>query len=511
MPAASPAVAPKLRAELWAIARFAGPLSLANLLDRATVWITWALIGQHGGAADLGPAALASTVNNVLGISVCIGLSLAASTLASQASGAGDWLALDRVLQRAVPISIVFSLPVALLLLGLGPLLLALGRPADFCSRAASFALTILPVTAATGVQRAMQAWLSALQITMPLLLINLTMLPLHAALTWALVNRTSLGFVGAGIATSAHAVVRCGATYAYIARSRRTAHAWRGFRLAEMARGWGEYLKLAIPGVLMLSEYWVGEGLTFAASMLPSPQVALSALAVTQLANVTSYQLPAALRMAVSSRVGRALGSGSPAAAVVTLRAGMVAALGYVVLPSAALLGLTDQWSDMFTADAEVRHLLLRMVGWLVAYISFAALLAIGAGALTGSGRQRIGGALSLLSCAGVGLPAALALCFGARRGVVGIIEGHTIGKITMTAATFAAVARTRWAAEAERAADRVRALGAKADEATDAPLRVADSAADAKRAADEGGGSEMAPSSTRRVAFDDRANRFY
>lgn len=244
------------------------PLALANLLDRSSLWVTSAFIGQHGGAAELGPASLASTVNNVLGTSVNIGLSLAVQTLASQAAGAGDAAALRRSLQRAYPISLLFSLPVMLLLLCLGPLLRLLGRPPEFADAAAAYGLCILPVATLVGAQRAMAVWLAALQITRPVLLINLVLVPLHVLLTCAepalftrtapspppppppppppaplsryvLVELSPLGYLGAGVAMSVGSALRAGATYAYIRASPRCAHAWDGFRPREAFSGW--------------------------------------------------------------------------------------------------------------------------------------------------------------------------------------------------------------------------------------------------------------------------------
>ena len=98
--------------ECNSLLKMAVPLAVANLMDRSALWVTWAFIGQHGGAAQLGPASLASTVNNVLGTSVNIGLSLAVQTLASQAAGAGDWKALSNSLQRQRSVLLALHLAV---------------------------------------------------------------------------------------------------------------------------------------------------------------------------------------------------------------------------------------------------------------------------------------------------------------------------------------------------------------------------------------------------------------
>lgn len=245
------------RAELWACVRVGGPLALANLLERLSLWFQFSLVGHHGGAAELGPASLASSVTNVFGTSVNIGLALAVQTLASQAAGVGDAMALNRVLQRALPVSVVFSIPVVTLLLCLGPLLRALGRPEAFASAAHQFALTILPVGALTGAQRSMTAWLAALQITRPTLVINLVLVPLHAVACWLLVYHTPLGYLGAGWATTGQMVLRCALMYTYISTSPKCRHAWGGFAPREAFSGWRSYLAIALPGVLFLAEFW--------------------------------------------------------------------------------------------------------------------------------------------------------------------------------------------------------------------------------------------------------------
>ena len=180
--------------EVKACLRVGLPLAVANLLERLSLWVTLSLIGHHGGADELGPASLASSVNNVLGTSVNIGLALAVQTLASQAAGVGDAQALNRVLQRAVPVSMVFSLPVMILLLALGPILRALHRPDEVAASASAYALTILPVAALTGVQRCLMAWLAALQITRPVLVINIALVPVHAVAALILVFKVCVG-----------------------------------------------------------------------------------------------------------------------------------------------------------------------------------------------------------------------------------------------------------------------------------------------------------------------------
>ena len=91
-----------------------------------------------------------------------------------------------------------------------------------------------------------MQSWLAAQKITKPLLVINAALVPLHCTLAYLLVFQTSLGYLGAGVATTVQTLLRCTLTYAFIRRSPRCAHAWRGFELKAAFSGWRGHLRLA-------------------------------------------------------------------------------------------------------------------------------------------------------------------------------------------------------------------------------------------------------------------------
>ena len=298
------ATAPSVSAECVASLRLAVPTAVANLAERGAFWVTWSLVG-HLGSEFLGPVSLASSVVNAFGISITIGLSIAVSTLASQAAGAESPAALGLVLQRALPVNVVFCLPVVLLLLALEPLLLACGLDADFSRHAGLYGVTMVPAAVLTGALRVLQTWLSAQSITQPQLVVACAMLPIHGVLCWALTYRTPLGYIGAGIAQSIAMALRFIALYAYIRLQPRFREIYPGFRPAEAFTGWRSYLALALPGVALLSEYWVGELLMLSAAMLPHAAATLSALAIYQLGNTTCYQPASGLRVACNARVG--------------------------------------------------------------------------------------------------------------------------------------------------------------------------------------------------------------
>ena len=451
--------------QLW----LAAPITLSNLLERTQYWVTLTLVGALG-PDILGPVALASSVNNVVGTSVAIGLSMATATLSSQAAGARDAKALSLVLQRAMPINLVFSIPCMLLLLTLRPILVGgLGMDEDFGARAGVYGLTVLPVAALTGILRCQQVWLVSQGRPRPAMFVQLSMMPVHALLSYVLVRHSALGYAGAGVAMSLSMLARVSALHAYIANSVHTRAHWGGFSRSALS-GWGSYLALALPGVAMLSEYWIGEIIMLAAARLPSPQVALSALSLYMLVNTTCYQPPNGIRMAINARVGNFLGGGQPLRARSTFRVGVLLVAAWLPVPAALLLSLAARWGFFFTTDMHVVGVLAAATPILACYISFDALLAVANGTLAGCGLQKIGGRLALVCYVGVSLPTALALAFGAggdarstdaKSGVLALASGHALGKALHAISSLAVVAfSVKWEVESERAVARVNRL---------------------------------------------------
>ena len=83
--------------------RLGVPVMASGIIDRAYVWVTFSVLG-HLGSDFLGPCSLISSVRNLVGRGLTKGLSLALSTLASQAYGAGDRVGANEWVGRHVTV-----------------------------------------------------------------------------------------------------------------------------------------------------------------------------------------------------------------------------------------------------------------------------------------------------------------------------------------------------------------------------------------------------------------------
>ena len=206
-----------------------------------------------------------------------------------------------------------------------------------------------------------------------------------------------------------------------------------------------------------MNTEYFVGESLTLAASMLADPDVSLSALSIYQLTQVTCYQIPSGLRIAISGRVGNQLGAGRPAEAAIAAKAGLRLILLWIAIPAFVLLIFTRQWGLLFTRNATLLQLLETLVPLMLIYSSLDAVQAYNNGVLTSCGQQNISGRWAIRAYLGVSFPVALLFAFAFHWGVVGLCAGHCLGKLCHVVPCIFAVWRVDWDTESERAIERV------------------------------------------------------
>lgn len=443
----------ELRETLW----ISAPRLADRWLTRLVDWLRVSLTG-HMGKEYLAPVALASSLNDLVGSAVVQGFSHSSvGTLASQACGMGSQEALALVLQRSLPLVWLFSLPAVGLLLLLGPICRAIHMNEAFAARAATYGLIIVPQSALQGVYRACTTWLTAQRIVGAVVAIPLVVAPIHAALLVALVELTPLSWLGTGVAQLVDALLQAALVLLYISYSPQTAASWHGLTWQAM-HGWSELARLGMWGVCNNCEWLVGEALILSSGLLRQPEVSIAAMSIYQLTNVSIFSVSSALGMATAVRVGNAVGAGDIARAQRALQASLMILLVYVTLPAAALLGCTEMWARAATTDAAVLHTLRRLPLLLVTYSSADALLAVLNGTLVGSAKLAKSGRAAVVSYMFVGLPLALLLGFGPwQLGVVGLVFGHTTGKLIHLSANCFFVAHLSWATESEDAQTRV------------------------------------------------------
>ena len=147
--------------------RLALPVSLSMICNRVMSLTSVAFVG-HLGSLPLAGAALATTLGNVTGNSVMVGMASACSTLGGQAFGAERYSELGRVTQRALVILTLAACPIALSWSAAEPALLALGQDPAIARASATYLETLIPGLFFYAWNVVLQAYMQSQGITKP-------------------------------------------------------------------------------------------------------------------------------------------------------------------------------------------------------------------------------------------------------------------------------------------------------------------------------------------------------
>ncbi|CAE7306400.1 slc47a1, partial [Symbiodinium sp. KB8] len=179
---------------------------------------------------------------------------------------------------------------------------------------------------------------------------------------------------------------------------------------------GWWQFIRLGVPGGIMAALDWASfEALAVIAGALGVKQLAAHTI-VAQVATL-SFLIPYGFAIAVSVRVGQAMGRADPSTGKRAAAVGTAAALAWGALNFLVVLPTAGLWPRAFTSDAEV--------------IALASTAAVGVACFStlGVGQQCIGAVVYPLAYLGAGIPLAFALAHPAGWGLLGVWGGESIG----------------------------------------------------------------------------------
>jgi len=432
-----------LRAELGALWKLAGPLSLASA--------GWALMGvvDTAVAGRAGPAVQGGTgLGNSLFFAVAVlglGTMMGLDPLVAQAMGAGDRLRARRLLWQGLWLSLAVSAVLAVPLAVLSGSLAWAGVVPEVAREAARFLLVRLVGLPAVLFYGALRAYLQGQGRTRPLLvsvvLANLVNFPLAVLLvlggaslpewTGALRQVPALGSAGSALATTAVTLVQAG-VLALAARERAgTGPVPRRPERAALRQA----LAVGLPiGLHSAAEVGVFTLVGVLAGRLGA--VPLGAHQIVLAVATLSFTLAMGIGNAASVRVGWAVGAGDTPAA---RRAGLTAfASGGVAMALAAVVFvlLPGPLARLFTSDPAVAGEAARLFLVAAVFQISDGLQGAGAGVLRGAGDTRFTFGANMVGHWLLGLPVALGLGLHLGLGVTGLWWGLCAGLSVVAAA---------------------------------------------------------------------------
>lgn len=252
---------------------------------------------------------------------------------------------------------------------------------------------------------------------------------PAHLILNWLLVLHPTmgLGVLGAASALSVSNWITCLVLllYAVFISGKQC---WGGLEFRKMVVNWKPMLKLALPGVIMVeADYLAYEVMTIFAAAFGS--TALAAQSIGSNVGTIVFQIPFAVSIALSTRIGHFVGvpdiSKARLVSKLSLMLGVAMGLFNFTLLSTGRYIL----ARLYTNDKDVIGIASKVI-ILAAVNQFCDCMNIvAAGILRGQGRQKIGSYINMVAYYIIALPLAYVLAFVADLEVYGLWLGLVCG----------------------------------------------------------------------------------
>lgn len=393
------------RAEMRRILALAWPVVLTSLnwtILHLTDVIVVGLVSTHEVAA-LG----ASRSLTYIGIVTALGWLTGVLVFAARADGAGDLPATGAVLRQGLALGLILGLVSGGALFALAePMLIGMGVDPRIAPAAAPVVRTMAIAYPFQLLTVAASFFLEGVSRPRRVMVVNLSILPLNAALAWVLATGQfgfpAFGAVGAAVATVTATVIGAVAMIAAaftLPRARaRNVRDWRDFASPEMWRGVGKLARFGLVPAIASGLELAGFSILIALSTQLGDDVAHAFQIVFSVHNVT-FGFALGLGSAAGVRAGNAVGEGVPAAAGprTVIAAGLAALLlGALALPLtlAPMLAVSG-----FPAAPEVTAIAAGMLGLWAPFVLFDGVQVVFVYALRSLGDQVIAGVNGILA----------------------------------------------------------------------------------------------------------------
>lgn len=435
-----------VKEELAFISKSSSPLVLTFALQYLLSCLSVYACGKLG-PAELAAASLAICSFNITGLAVYQGMATSLDLFCSQAYGAGRLHMVGVYFQRCTLMLLTLTIfPLGPLWWWSGSILRHVVPDADLAYMSQLFLRALIIGAPGLVFFETGKRFLQAQHLFNAGTYVLCISVPITYVLNWILVWHPTygMGVAGAGFAMSISYWLISILMLAYVVFIDGK-KCWGGFDLGKACINWGKMLQLALPGVIMVeAEYLAFEVLTILAASFGTS--ALAAQSIASNVGSMAFQLPFAVAVAVSTRIGHFVGKKDIQAAHIATKVSYILAGAIAFFNFSVVFFGKDILIGLFTKDVEVVKL-GRVVMSVVAVNQFADTInVIEAGVLRGQGRQQLGSFLNLVSYYAIALPVALYLAFRLDFGLPGLQLGLVFGVMFLSFAEFICILRSDW-----------------------------------------------------------------
>ena len=392
------------------------------------------MVGRLGADA-LASIALGSTFFHFLQLFLS-GVLFAVGPLVSQAHGANDKVKAARAARQGLWLGLMMFIPTFFLIWNAEPILLRMGQDPEIVALGAQYlraiAWGLLPALWLTS----LRGFLEGLSVTRPIMLISFMGLGLNIVannvLMFGRFGFPALGLVGTGYASALVFFAMFAAVALYIFFSFREYRVFTGLRVPDAAM-LKELVQVGVPiGLTLGFEAGMFSAMAFLMGLLGALPLAAHQIAIQSAS--TTFMIPLGLSIAISVRVGQALGRGSRAEARLSGFVGMSLSV-FSMLLSALTFWLVPKFvvglylNTSLPSNAEVVGLASSFLAVVAMFQLFDGLQVSSAGALRGLKDTRVPMFITLVAYWLIGISSGAYLCFGLGLGGRGLYLGLVLG----------------------------------------------------------------------------------
>jgi multidrug resistance protein, MATE family len=419
-------------AELKETMSLALPIMVAQV-GQMLMGLTDTLVAGRLGVGPLAAVAFSNTIVTTLFV-FGIGMLTSIGVVGAQAHGAGQWQTKQAVLRISVWLSTGLGLSLALLIFLADPWLRILGQTEMVLATAKPFLnLLAWSLVPALGYMGARIFCDSLGRPTVPMLILYLAVLT-NALLNWLLVfgnwGAPRLGLEGSAWATVLSRSVAMLGTVGYALSI--TNSDLRVFSVVDI--DWQMLKSLLRLGTPVALQYF-SEVAAFSFGAIMMGWIGAGPLAAHQIAitcAATTFMFPLGVSVAVSVRIGHAVGSGTQKI-IRRIAFGGLGMSAVVMAGFAILFALGGQTiAQLFSTDAEVTSVSAALLFVAGLFQLADGVQVTAGGALRGLADVRAPMWLACLFYWGLAIPAAYLLAFVLRAGAIGIWIGFALGLFT-------------------------------------------------------------------------------
>jgi len=434
------------REEMAAQARLALPVIVVQVGLMAMNVVDVVMVGHlgEGVATQLAAVGVGATIA-WLPCAFGMGVLMALDPLVSQAVGAQDGLAVARSMQRGIVLTVLLSIPIAIVLLFSESILLGLGQQPGVVPVATSYARWSIVGVPAFLLFVTLRQSLQALHRMRPIVIVILLGNVVNVVLDWAFIHGhlglPALGAVGCSIATSlgrwfmvsALLLVSWPVLKAYLRPLRSEVLSLRPlmnmFALGGPI-GVQVFLEMSAFGVVTMAMGQLGE------TQLAGHQVAINLASL-------SFMVPLGVSAAAAIRVGHAIGRQDKAAVRTAAKVAMVAGAGVMLVSAAFFWTIPAPLARLYSPDPTVVAMAAMLLPLAAVFQVFDGLQVVCGGVLRGAGDTRIPLLLYMLGFWVIGIPLCLWMAFKRGMGPEGLWWGLVAA---LAVVAFVLVLRVRW-----------------------------------------------------------------